>query len=578
MKLKSTVLVVGGLMVLNGCTTFENNAQRAVGVNKTLANTSNTVQDIRAKTSKPERPTIRYIDNGRQWASMEAVTIKEKVMPPELRCKLKLETNEPVSIFEFGQIVTKWCGIPVRITPDAISAIENPTSNAVLPQNGLMPTMSPASMSSPMPGPMSSAMAGMPGQRGTGTGASTGTMAPHNLIDINYHGELAGLLEMVTSRFGLLWKKEDDRIKIYNVDTETFAIHTLAGSTDMASIVQSGTTMVSGAAMGGSNGGGSGGGGGGGSGGVSGNSGTSQSTTVSLKTSIWDDIEKTIKTMKSVKGEYSISPGTGSITVTDNAETLSRVRNYVKQMNAKLSKQVMFNIKVVSVTTGSSDTVGISWDAVYKTVQGKFGFTLSSALGDLGSGSMGGLIVNSPTSPWAGSQAIISALNEQGGASVIKEPSSSTLNLQPLSVQVARQDGFLAGSSNVATAQVGNTTSIQTGIVTTGFNMSLFPYIMEDNRMLLQFSINLSNLRNLRKVTSQGASAEVPEVDMPINSTQKVRLKPGDTLILSGFDQMDETTNKTGAGSANNLLFGGTHKGASAKSSLVVLITPVILE
>lgn len=574
MKLKSTVLVVGGLVALGGCTTFENNAQRASSVNKTLENTSNTVQDIRAKTTKADRPTIRYIDNGRQWASMEAVTIKEKVMPPELRCKLKLETNEPVSIFEFGQIVTKWCGIPVRITPDAISAIENPTSNGVngaAIQNGNGAAVSPV----PMP---PGAMSGMPGQRGMGAGASVGATAANNLIDINYHGELAGLLEMVTSRFGLLWKKEDGRIKIYNVDTETFAIHTLAGSTDMASIVQSGTTMVSGAATGGGGGANGGNGGGGTSGGVSGNSGTSQSTTVSLKTSIWDDIEKTIKTMKSPKGEYSISPGTGSITITDNAETLGRVRTYVKQMNAKLSKQVMFNIKVVSVTTNSSDTAGISWDAVYKTISGKFGFTLSSALGELGNGSIGSLIVNSPTSPWAGSQAILSALNEQGGASVIKEPSSSTLNLQPLSVQVARQDGFLAGSSNVATAQVGNTTSIQTGIVTTGFNMSLFPYIMEDNRMLLQFSINLSNLRNLRKVTSQGASAEVPEVDMPINSTQKVRLKPGDTLILSGFDQMDETTNKTGAGSANNLLFGGTHKGASAKSSLVVLITPVILE
>ena len=571
MKLKSTVLVVGGLVALGGCTTFENNAQRASSVNKALENTSNTVQDIRTKTSKADRPTIRYIDTGLQWASMEAVTIKEKVLPPELRCKLKLETNEPVSIFEFGQIVTKWCGIPVRITPDAISAIENPTSNGTVSQGGNAPVVSPM----PMP---PGGLGGMPGQRGMGAGASVGASASNNLIDINYHGELAGLLEMVTSRFGLLWKKEDGRIKIYNVDTETFAIHTLAGTTDMSSVVQSGTTMVSGAASGGGGGANGGNGGGGTSGGVSGNSGTSQSTTVSLKTSIWDDIEKTIKTMKSPKGEYSISPGTGSITITDNAETLARVRSYVKQMNTSLSKQVMFNIKVVSVTTNSSDTVGISWDAVYKTISGKFGFTLSSALGELGNGSIGSLIVNSPTSPWAGSQAILSALNEQGGASVIKEPSSSTLNLQPVSVQVARQDGFLAGSSNVATAQVGNTTSIQTGIVTTGFNMSLFPYIMEDNRMLLQFSINLSNLRNLRKVTSQGASAEVPEVDMPINSTQKVRLRPGDTLILSGFDQMDESTNRTGAGSPNNLLLGGTHKGATAKSSLVVLITPVILE
>ncbi|MFD2274642.1 hypothetical protein ACFS07_35685 [Undibacterium arcticum] len=39
--------------------------------------------------------------------------------------------------------------------------------------------------------------------------------------------------------------------------------------------------------------------------------------------------------------------------------------------------------------------------------------------------------------------------------------------------------------------------------------------------MLLQFSINLSSLRDIRKVSSNGSSAEVPEVDLPINSTQK---------------------------------------------------------
>lgn len=568
MKPRHTALVIGGLFALGGCSTFENNAQRTTNIDSTLATASQAVQQARTQPGKAERPTIRYIDGNTQWVSTKAITIKQKVLAPELRCKLKLETSEPVSIFEFGQIVTKWCGIPVRVTPDAVAAIENPTSagSQTTSNNSLAQVVPPPSMPGSPVNP----------QQARGTGVS----AQSNLIDINYHGELAGLLEMVTSRFGLLWKQEDGKIKIYNLDTETFAINALASSTDMSSVVQSGTTMVTGATTNGSSGtGGSGGGANGGtSGGVSGNSGTSQSTTVSLKSSIWDDIDRTLKSMKSPKGEVSISPATGSITVTDNAEALSRVRNYVKKMNETLTKQVLFNIKVISVTSSSADNAGISWDAVYKTVQGKFGFKLASSLGDIGNASVGTLIVNSPSSPWAASQALVSALNEQGGARVIKEPSSSTLNLQPLSVQVARQDGFLAGISNVSTAQVGNTTTIQTGVVTTGFNMSLMPYVMDDNRMLLQFSINLSNLRNLRQVSSGSTSAEVPEVDMPINSTQKVRLKPGDTLILTGFDQTDDSVSKTGTGTANNMMLGGAHKGASAKTSLVVLITPVIME
>ncbi|MFC6523206.1 PilN family type IVB pilus formation outer membrane protein [Undibacterium arcticum] len=359
-------------------------------------------------------------------------------------------------------------------------------------------------------------------------------------------------------------------IKIYNVDTETYQLQTIAGGTDMNSVVQSGTTMVNGV---------SGGSGGGSSGGVSGNSGSSQTTTVSLKTNIWDDVTAAVRSMLSPKGIYATSPATGSITVTDNADALQRVRAYVRKQNEALSKQITFHVQVASVTTNTSDALGISWEAVYKTVAGKYGFSLSNANGAVEGGTSGSFsIVNTSSSPWAGSKAILDALAEQGGVSIIRNPSASTLNLQPVSVQVARQNGFLAGSQNVSTASVGNTTTIQTGIVTTGFNMSLLPYVLEDNRMLLQFSINLSSLRDIRKVSSNGSSAEVPEVDLPINSTQKVRLRAGETLVVSGFDQLDESSLKSGVDSPNNIALGGSIKGSTTKTNLVVLITPEIME
>ncbi len=126
--------------------------------------------------------------------------------------------------------------------------------------------------------------------------------------------------------------------------------------------------------------------------------------------------------------------------------------------------------------------------------------------------------------------------------SIVKQPTVSTLNLQAVPVQVAKQDGYVPGSQTVTTANVGTTTTFQTGIITSGFNMSLLPYVLSDNRMLLQFSINLSTLRNIRTVkdSAGGGFAEVPELDLPINSSQKVRLNPGETLMLSGFDQEDD--------------------------------------
>jgi type IVB pilus formation R64 PilN family outer membrane protein len=531
---------------LSGCTTLNQVNDISKNIKKLSDETQHTVQQNRVQ-SPPKRKAVRYLN--KQWVSLKPIAINQKTSVRALRCKIKIATNEPVSILEFGQIVTKYCGLPVRITPDALSAIDNP-----LAADGATGGNSTA-----VPAPH---MSGMPTSQST----------LHNrLFDINYNGELNGLMDMVTARFGLSWKEEEGRIKLYNLDTETFYLNTLASDTEMHAQMQSGTTMVNGA---------SGGATGSSDGNASvGKSGTNQNTTISLKTSIWKDIKNTIESMISVKGKIAISPSTGAITVTDNTETLARVREYITQENINLTKQVLFNIKVVSVTFNHGDRFGISWDAVFQALNNKYGFKLAGnfAAPDNAIVSTLSILKNSGSS-WAGTDAVVNALSEQGQVSIVKEPSASTLNLQPVALQVARQEGFIAGTNTTNTAQVGSSTALQTGMITTGFNMSLLPYILQDNRMLLQFSINLSNLRRLRTVKSGTAIAELPELDLPINSTQKVRLSPGDTLMLTGFEQDDQNVSHTGSFTPKNFLFGGGMAANKTKSTLVVLITPVIME
>lgn len=552
MKLKP---ILAGIAALNmvGCTTFNNVSNISKDVANKQADTQRQIQQMREQSGKVSRDTVRYLN--KQWVSLKPITVKERVTSPALRCKVKIATNEPVSILEFGQIVTKYCGIPVRITPDALGAIDNPLAADGSSSNANAAQTVPA-MQNMYPGAQQS------------QGAAT---VNSRLIDINYNGDLNGLMDMVTARFGLSWKEEDGRLKVYNLDTETFYLSTLASDTDMRADMQSGTTMVNGAS--GSSGAS------GSTGGIGGSSGTNQSTTVTLKTSMWADIKNTVDSMRSVKGRVAVSPSTGAVTVTDNAEVLSRVRSYIARENENLTKQVLFNIKIVSVTANNTDSFGISWNAVYKSLSAKYGFKLASGFSTPDNAIAGTFsILQGSSSPWAGTDAIVNALSEQGNVSLVKEPTASTLNLQPVAIQVARQDGFLAGSSTTSTAQVGTTSTLQTGIVTTGFNMSMLPYVMQDNRMLLQFNINLSTLRNLRRVQSGDAEGEVPEIDLPINSTQKVRLSPGDTLMLTGFDQEDQGATRTGSFTPGNFLFGGGMNAKKNKSTLVVLITPQIME
>lgn len=544
--MKKSIACLAIALALSSCATLEKNEKNDQENRAKLLQTVKEIATYKDANVSRERDTAVYLKN--QWVSLSPIEVKSDPVPPSVKCNIKkLATNEPVTILEFGQIITKECGIPVRVTPDALTAIESPTGG-----------QQSSSPSQPAPG--------MP------NGSSAGSGNYSRLVDINYSGNLSGLMDMVTARFGLSWKYADGYLKIYNLDTETFYLSAIASSTSMQSDVVSGMTTGGGASGGSS--------GGSGTGGVSGSGSSSQSTSVTLKTSIWDDVKKTLDNMVSSRGKCSVSPSTGAIVCSDNADSLGRIRNYIENENINLTKQVLFRIRVVSVTLFDTHSFGISWSAVYQALAQKYGLALTNTFAAPTTSMAATFSILPDTgSRWAGTDFIVNALAEQGTVSIVKEPMVSTLNLHAVPVQIAKQDGYVPGSQTTTTANVGTTTTLQTGTITTGFNMNLLPYVLPDNRMLLQFSINLSSLRNIRKITAAGgAYAEVPELDLPINSSQMVKLKRGETLMLSGFDQEDKSSDSTGTTSAKNFLLGGGVSAGNNKSTLLVLITPVIMD
>ncbi|EKB9389720.1 TPA: hypothetical protein L4G80_006436, partial [Pseudomonas aeruginosa] len=54
-------------------------------------------------------------------------------------------------------------------------------------------------------------------------------------------------------------------------------------------------------------------------------------------------------------------------------------------------------------------------------------------------------------------------------------------------------------------------------------------------------------------------------------------LRSGETLVLSGFDQTTEDTNKVGTGDAGFFGLGGGLTRNTKREVIVVLITPVVL-
>ncbi|MNJ61198.1 Outer membrane lipoprotein BfpB precursor [compost metagenome] len=67
----------------------------------------------------------------------------------------------------------------------------------------------------------------------------------------------------------------------------------------------------------------------------------------------------------------------------------------------------------------------------------------------------------------------------------------------------------------------------------------------------------------------------MPEIDNRIFN-QTVRLKSGETLVLSGFDQTSEQGTKAGTGESWNFLLGGGVNRTTVRDVIVVMITPIV--
>ncbi|AIO69236.1 type IVB pilus formation outer membrane protein, R64 PilN family [Burkholderia oklahomensis] len=427
-----------------------------------------------------------------------------------------------------------------------------------------------------MPGGASSG-GGKPGGGAGADGGGAGTsFAPVRILYTG--GTLRGLLDAACARFGVFWKYEQGTIRFFFTDTRTFQVNAIPGDSSLNASVVSGAT--SDGASGGSQSGGAGGGASSGasSGTTSLTANNSANTAVNSQLSVFNGLQGAIQSMLSRYGSSVASPATGSISVTDTPDVLERVAAFMAQQNRVLSRQVLLNVTVLSVSLSAGDAYGIDWSLVYHTLSAKFGIVNAFKPVSLTPTAELSATVLSPTSRFNGTSLLIRALSQQGQVRRKTSASVMTLNNQPVPVQVATQVGYLASVSTTNTANVGSSTALTPGSVTTGFNMTLLPHVLDDGTVMLQFSTNISSLLALKNVASStGGGAmqiQTPDIDMR-NFLQRVAMKSGETLVISGYEGTNDSLDERGVGAPKMIALGGGYEAQRAREVIVILITPV---
>ena len=105
---------------------------------------------------------------------------------------------------------------------------------------------------------------------------------------------------------------------------------------------------------------------------------------------------------------------------------------------------------------------------------------------------------------------------------------------------------------------------------------------------MLMFNLTLSDLISLEKVslddrtdgeTSEGGGQYIQNPIIESRGfTQEVAMKSGQSLVLTGYERVENSAEKRGVGSAANSLLGGSATAGKVRSVLVIILTPVDLE
>jgi type IVB pilus formation R64 PilN family outer membrane protein len=565
------VVALAGILLLGGCSPLaeriDSNADEAEGKTSGLMkNVGKAAPGAVVATS----PLVTH-DSG-IWLGKNVIKLSEAPLPPIFYQPATFDRSIS-SLSELAERLTLRSGIPSRVNSDA----QNIAAEAFRRGGRSAPAIKPPSGVPPLNMPPGAP--GMPGDGSIGDASRGATATPRAVFQVDpagggvrityANGSFKGLLDTAAARFGVSWKYADGVIQFFHTQARTFQINAVPGDSTFTASVTSGAASTGGVAGGG---GSSGGGSGGASGGSAVSASNSQNTGVASKLSVYTGIESAIKVMLSPHGKVLASPATGAITVVDTPDSLDRIATYIDSENKALSRQIVINVTVLSVSLNRGDEYGIDWNLVYNGLDRRFG--IKNTFANSSTNAVGFSAAIMGNSKFSGSDVMMKALSDQGKVRRQTTASVVTLNNQPVPVQVARQTTYLQSSQTSVVAQVGTTSSLIPGVVTSGFNMSILPHVLTNGTVMLQFSIDISTLRSIRTITSNNNRIESPELDTR-NFLQRVSMKSSETLVISGFEQTDENVDNRGVGSPKNMLLGGGVKANSNKEVIVILITPV---
>ncbi|MDD2342605.1 MAG: type IV pilus secretin PilQ family protein [Tolumonas sp.] len=289
----------------------------------------------------------------------------------------------------------------------------------------------------------------------------------------------------------------------------------------------------------------------------------------------------------SPRGAVSVDERTNTLLVKDTADVIDHIKDMIKVLDVAV-KQVVIEARMVTVTDGVDDALGIRWGVTDVNNNGSVSGTLEG-LDTAATGSTPSvdsrLNVNLAATPSTGTAASIafqvakltdgslldlelSALENENKAEIISSPRVTTANQKEALIEQGYEIPYNESASSGAT-----TVAFKKAVL----SLKVTPQITPDNNVILDLHVTQDDI--YKDVSTGNGGTAVALSTQAINT--QVLVKNGETLVLGGIynRSIKKTVSKVpvlGDIPGIGILFRSTTN-ANTKKELLIFVTPKIV-
>ncbi len=286
-----------------------------------------------------------------------------------------------------------------------------------------------------------------------------------------------------------------------------------------------------------------------------------------------------------------VNKETGLITVTGTKRQIKRVQKYIDSLTDSLHKQVMIDVKILSVRLDNSRATGVNWGEIYKLQNMKLNYEIlntnnlslieNNEIREFGDDFPSASATFMRFSGSTGIADLVKFLRSQGDVTSISNPKVVTLNNQPAVFSSGDQLYYKIKSSSSDSKTYKTSENEIVKSVFAGILLDITPEITDNDEIILKINPSISSVRSQVKTDDSGVRRLPPDL-MKKQISSVVKLRDGEKIVLGGLISSKKGINTYKVPILGNIpIFGGAFKQEQVsdyREELVIIITPYIMK